>query len=124
MQSSLFRNNSRRDSIRRIPQIPSNCTTKHLHVGPLGQCAKVEDWISRIERELPLGLIGGEVRSVPVGTTKGIVNPSGWLLVRIAKVKMIWEEKGFQLVVRVGEESGVLSCLGTKSGGLQDYFLL
>ncbi|PJF20123.1 hypothetical protein PSACC_00065 [Paramicrosporidium saccamoebae] len=123
MQTSLLRNNSRRDSVRRVPQIPSSCATRHLHVGPLGQSARVDDWVCKVERELPLGMVGGEARAVPQATSKGIVNPEGWLLIRMAKIKMIWGDKSFQLVVRLGNDA-VLSCPGTKTSGLQDYFLL
>lgn len=56
---------------------------------------------------------------VPAGLKIG----NGLVLLRIGRTLMGWEDRNYQVLLRVGEDS-VLSCPTGKSGYLQDCFLL
>lgn len=136
----MFRSMSRRDVERRQSyndNIPFECALRHVHWLPRAtDCidrSAVSDWMARVERQLPLSMISTEagipknMPTPPLGIPDNlnISSPQGLLLVRVGKSKLVdWEDQGFQLVARLGDQM-LESCPVTKShAGLQEYFIL
>lgn len=130
---------SRRDSIRRPSSQDDHlnipCSLNHVHCFPPARSidlSSMSDWISKIERQHPLGMLANEAghsRSVPSKpslATAITVNPAGYLLLRIGMIKLLNDDKdrsNYQVLVKLGDETAS-SCLRGRSAGLQDYFLL
>lgn len=131
---------SRRDSVLRPPQLDvlpcERVGTRHLHVLPplntpseraTRLTPELDGWLRSLEAAFSLEALPQDAKMAPaVGVYEvpaGLSVDTGQVLLRIGRSLMGWEDRNYQLLVRVGEDS-VLSCPTGKSGSLQDYFLL
>ena len=138
----MFRHNStlisRRDSVRRPPHLDvlpcDQVITRHLHILPAltssdrpVRTVDTDRWLSQVETHHPVSALPKEPKMAPAlgmyEVPKGVQLGGGPVLLRIGRSQMGWEERNYQVIVRLGEDS-VLSCPTGKSGCLQDYFLL
>ena len=131
---------SRRDSVRRPPQmdvLPCEAIcTRHLHILPpissLEQpstrlSVDLENWLKQIELSSPITHLSTDPKTPPVSglyeIPSGVRIDDGTVLLRVGKSQMGWDERNYQLLVKLADDS-VLSCPSGKSGCVQDYFLL
>lgn len=131
---------SRRDSVLRPPQLDvlpyERVSTRHLHILPplnypseraARLTPELDDWLRSLETLFSLDTLPRDPKMAPAPDIhelpSGLRVGTGQVLLRVGRSLMGWEDRNYQLLVRVGSDS-VLSCPTGKSGSLQDYFLL
>lgn len=131
---------SRRDSVLRPPQLDvlpcEHVSTRHLHVLPslstpteraTRLTPEIDGWLHSLETTFSLETLPQDPKIAPAAgiyeVPTGLSVGTGQVLLRVGRSLMGWEDRNYQLLVRVGEDS-VLSCPTGKAGSLQDYFLL